>query len=170
MRKIKEGVREIILKSPIWSLYIRRDLRLPCDCYSSPYNAPSHFCTKCLGTGHVIRVEKVPLRFSMNTRELKGENDVTLLGRIDQATLRAYSTDKVHPKDNDLIVHTLWNKPGEERDALPTSVLRVYSVQIAFPMMQDEISFYELGLNPYHAYLPELINGLREHPLNIGVY
>lgn len=170
MRRMKAGVDDIIDKAPIWCLYIRQDPRLPCTCWSSANSAPSYFCKLCLGTGHKIKIEKIPMRISINARELKNENDVTLLGRVEQAAVRGYTTAETFPKDNDLIVSVMWNKSGRDAHALPTAVLRVFSIQIAFPIMQEEITYFSMGLNPYYANLPEFIDGLKQHPLNIGKY
>lgn len=138
----------------MWFLLVRLLPNTRCQCFDRYEKTSDYWCPICLGTGHRIRLEKVPVRRTAGYRE---ELDLVPIGYVSQTHPVIYTPYWLRPRDNDLFIEV-----NEWREVRPVDVFRVYRVMIALPMKQREISYYACGCNPADFDRERLLDALKD--------
>jgi len=128
-----------------WIIYIRQNLEFPCpDCYSEISNEGSGLCPTCYGTGHVITLERIPVRF----RRFSLTHDAGLAqGIMSDFDMLVYFKQTAYPKQTDLVLEVEWNVPisSIESQGQPTSIIHVYRLKELEAYREEELSFFVGG-------------------------
>lgn len=152
--RIRQRFEQLIARKPQWMLYVRADLDKRCSCYDSFTRARGDWHPECLGLGYQIQLERFPGRRQARPVE---ERDVALFGQMSQTHPVVFTPFWMHPKENDLVIEV----DGWSSDWRPLSVFRMYTVMIALPFSESEISFFALGCNPYDMDRLRILEALR---------
>lgn len=155
--RTRKRVTDFIHRNPIWVLYVRSFPETRCSCWNSFSGGSDYWHEECLGTGKVVRLEKVMCRRSMGYKE---ERDIALPGYVSQTHTVFYFPYYVMPKDNDIVVEVeSWD------GSRPVGIYRVYRVMVAVPMRQSEVSYYACGCNPHDAQRDKISEAIPRLPI-----
>jgi hypothetical protein len=158
-RRIRWRVTQFIHREPVWMLYVRRLTERRCSCYETQSAGRGVWHPNCLGLGYELSLEKFPGRRMARPTE---ERDIAVFGQMSQTHPIIFMPYYMEPKENDLVVEVLrW------QGARPVSVFRVYTVMIALPMSQSEVSFFACGCNPYDLDKTRLLEAIEEMPVRL---
>lgn len=124
-------------------IYVRRDLRFRCSCYSERSGESSNpNCPKCFGTSYAVQVERIRSRRSASQiPETKaGARNSGDGGEIHVSAYVYYMEYNIEPKTGDLIMEVEWN------NNLPSKIKEKLEISIAEPKegYQGRIEFYQV--------------------------
>lgn len=123
-------------------VYVRRDTRFHCSCYSDRSKEAQPNCPKCFGTGYHVTLETYKARRQISSipethvgaRELHGAGSVTVKGYT------YYLEYKAFPKSGDLILEVEWD------ENIPKKIIEKFEISIAEELKgkNGRIEFYQV--------------------------
>lgn len=141
---IKEALNEIIDRYGHEVVYIRRDLKFHCECFSNRNGQADAKCKKCLGTGYAITYERMKVR----SRIVDGHDALSDRGEVVSPEGLKYVKSKVYyvperyvPKEGDLILEVEWSEDGRVN-----KLIHKHFISIADPKLglHGRIEFYQV--------------------------
>ncbi len=132
-------------------IYIRRDLRFRCDCYSERSGESAVGCNKCFGTSYVVKLEKTRVRRKLNSvpESLSNLRSESGFGALYPNQYVYWVEWTVQPKAGDLILEVEWDKEQK----VPLSILQKHFISVGEPLFGNNgrVEFYTV----YLKYSPE---------------
>lgn len=125
-------------------VYIRRDLKFRCECFSDRNGQADSQCKKCLGTGYAISYERMKVRSRIVDGHgmLSDKAEVVAPKGIKQVKSTVYYVpERFHPKEGDLILEVDWAADGRVN-----KVSDKHFISIADPKLglHGRIEFYQV--------------------------
>lgn len=124
-------------------IYIRRDKRFHCECYSERSGGQAYSdCPKCFGLGYVVTIEKVKTRRGISSvpESLVRARKVYEPG-VESAKAYVYYVEyHVNPQEGDMILEVDW------KNGIPVEIHEKNIISIADQKngYQGRIEFYEV--------------------------
>jgi len=140
-------------------LYVRRLVDRRCSCYETQSAGRGMWHDDCLGLGYEIQLELFAGRRVARPTE---ERDIAVFGQISQTHPIIFMPYYMEPSENDLVIEV-----SQWSGARPVSLFRVYTVMIALPMVQSEVSFYACGCNPYDVDKWRILEAIKGREVQI---
>lgn len=141
---IKAALDEIIERYGHEIIYIRRDLKFRCECFSDRNGQADSKCKKCLGTGYDIKYERMKVRSRIvdGHDRLSDQGEVVAPKGLKQVKSTVYYfPERYKPKEGDLILEVDWMFDGRV-----DKVRDKHFVSIADPKLgvHGRIEFYQV--------------------------
>jgi hypothetical protein len=107
---IRAEVKKILENYGHYVLYLRRDLRLKCDCYQENAETADPNCPLCFGTGYKVSIEKILARRQSSSNNSTVPNNLLnqSAGKFYNNPMIYYLPYQVNPKNGDLIIEVKW--------------------------------------------------------------
>ncbi len=117
-------------------VYVRRNLKFRCSCYSERSGEAAKGCPKCFGTSYIVRPEKIRGRRSLNSvpESLSGVKQAVGYGTMYPKQYVYYFEHMVQPKEGDLIFEVVWDESGKK----PVRIVQRHVVSVAEPLFGDK--------------------------------
>ncbi|WDI05130.1 hypothetical protein PUW25_25315 (plasmid) [Paenibacillus urinalis] len=130
MRDLREDLAKFFDEYAHNVVYVRRDPRFRCACYSERSGEPTSNCPKCFGTSYVVSMEKVRTRRTLSSfpESLPNTNRSAAFGSMVPKQYVYYLEHDINPKENDLILEVQWDK------GMPVRIMQKHSISVAEPL------------------------------------
>ncbi|MBR2246176.1 MAG: hypothetical protein IJ880_03990 [Bacilli bacterium] len=140
---IRRDISEILKKYGHEAIYIRRNKKFRCDCYSERSGGQSYDnCPKCFGTGYAVTIEKIRTRRQISSvpESLVRARKQYEHGYVAANAYVYYLEQQANPKDGDLILEVDW------RNGVPVSVNEKNIISVGDPLRGSggRIEFYKV--------------------------
>jgi hypothetical protein len=150
---IREAIATVLQKYGHDIVYVERDLRFRCSCYSErSRESADPNCPKCLGTSYHVLIKKLRVRRNLTTvpETLVGVNKLTQAGDVTPKAYTYYMTYDASPKNGDMILEVDW------KQGIPVKVKEKLFISVVEPKFGEEgqIEFYQV----YCRYQPKGVN------------
>jgi len=111
-------------------VYVRRDTRFRCTCYSERSGEATSDCPKCFGTSYVVTLQKARTRRKISAvpESLPNNNMSATFGNVVPKQYVYYFEYDVSPKENDLILEVVWEKN------IPARIMQKHMISVANPL------------------------------------
>lgn len=140
---IREAFDSFIEKYGHDVIYVRRDLKFRCNCYVERSGEHQSICNKCLGTGYDVQIERVRVRRNIVTvpESLVGLQTHAQQGVFTPKAYVYYISEKIQPKDTDLILEVEWSALKK-----PKRIIQRHVISVAEPKQGDQgrVEFYQV--------------------------
>lgn len=135
---IRAALDEVIKAYGHYIIYVRRDLKFRCECYSHKNGEANAKCKKCLGTGYAVAFERIKVR-SVVAASPSSEVLVPAGTKVTPTTIY-YVPERYHPKDGDLILEVEWD------ESLVKRIRKKHFISVADPKLglEGRIEFYQV--------------------------
>jgi hypothetical protein len=147
---IRQAISEVLQQYGHDIVYIERDLRFRCTCYSerSGESADPN-CPKCFGTAYHVSIKKARVRRTIASvpETLIGLNQLTEAGNVIPKAYTYYFAYDAQPKDGDLILEVDWI------NGLPKRIREKHFISVVEPKLGEngQVEFYQV----YCRYTPK---------------
>lgn len=149
MRDLRQDLKNLFDRYSHNIVYIRRNTRHRCRCYSERSGDVRGDCSRCFGTGYEVTVEKQRTRRQLSSvpETLTNLNREYGAGRVTPKAYVYYLEHFVKPVKNDLILEVRW------KDGIPISIDEKYLISVSDPMRgyNGRVEFYQV----YVKYFPK---------------
>ncbi|CDQ41817.1 hypothetical protein [Virgibacillus salexigens] len=140
---IRKDLRNVLDKYGYDAIYIRRDKRFRCECYSERSGGQSRTdCPNCFGTGFVTNIEKVRTRRTISSvpESLVRARKNFEIGNLSAKAYVYYLEHDINPKEGDLLIEAEW------KNGVPLSILEKNVISIADPQRGNKgrTEFYQI--------------------------
>jgi hypothetical protein len=147
---IRQAISEVLQQYGHDIVYIERDLRFRCTCYSERSGESANpNCPKCFGTSYHVNIKKARVRRTIASvpETLIGLNKLMEEGNAVPKAYTYYFEYHVHPKEGDLILEVDWI------NGLPKRIKEKHFISVAEPKFGESgrIEFYQV----YCRYRPK---------------
>lgn len=126
-----------------YDILLVRSSRMLCSCASKEGQQASTFCTKCMGIGRRIRLEKQTVVGVTGSQVITRPNTTRheLLGEMYSDAKKFYTRFSVHPNVGSYIYEVSW------KNGKPVNILGVYKIEYAEPFRMDggKIEYYAIS-------------------------
>jgi hypothetical protein len=143
MRDLREDFKKLFDQYSHNVVYIRRDTRFRCDCYSERSGEARSDCPKCFGTSYVVLIEKQRTRRNIVSVPETNINvrRSTEFGILTPKAYTYYFEHHVNPSDGDLILEVEWDSNG-----LPVRILQKHLISVAEPKfgLNGRVEFWQV--------------------------
>lgn len=150
-RHIRTGFNSFVNRHPHFLVYIRRNLKYPHgDCLLTDTMSPTPECSVCFGTGYAVQYEKHKCRRVWVAKT--SDEEVSIPGILSKYQVIVYTPRYYYPKTQDLYIEVEWDRPISEIETYgrPTSVVAIHRVDAIATMMEDEVSYFAVGVEPFN--------------------
>lgn len=150
---IRKSLKSILQQYGHDVVYIERDRRFRCSCYSerSGESADPN-CPKCFGTSFYVTFRKVKVRRTISSipETLIGANKLTEEGNVTLKAYVYYMEYDAYPKEGDLILEVDW------KNGVPVNIKEKLFISVVEPKLGDQgrVEFYQV----YCRYTPKGAN------------
>lgn len=140
---IRKDLSNFLEKYGHYVIYIRRDMRYRCECYSERNGGQAYFdCPKCFGTGYIVTIEKIKTRRNISSvpESLVRSRKSYEPGQVAAKAYVYYMEHHVKPKEGDLILEVEW------KNGVPMQILEKNMISVADPKqgIEGRVEFYEV--------------------------
>lgn len=125
-------------------IYVRRDTKFRCECFSSRNGQADARCKKCLGTGYSITYEQIKVRSRIvdGYGNLSDKGEVVAPKGIKQVKSTVYYfPERLHPKEGDLILEVEWTDEGKVKRIRDKHFISISDPKLG---VQGRIEFYQV--------------------------
>lgn len=145
-RTVRTGFDKLVDAHHMWMIYVRRDMRYPCDCYNPETLESDFICTECYGTNYKVSLHKVKARkmIAGRVQRLGRAAETTQPGILGEYDAVVYLKRCVYPKQSDRILIVEWDRPLSQVPILgkPIRLKEIYRIGVAKDDTEDEVSFF----------------------------
>jgi hypothetical protein len=142
MRDLRQDISRLFDQASHNIVYVRRDLRFRCTCYSERSGEARSDCPICFGTSYHVKIEKHRARRHPNSvpLTLSGVNQETPAGNLIPKAYVYYLEHTAQATENDLILEVEW-----EGD-IPKRIKEKYKISIADAKLGTggRVEFYQV--------------------------
>lgn len=140
---IQKRFEQVIEKYGHDIVYVRRNLKFHCECYSERSGgADVSKCPKCFGTGYKVSFEKTKVRRKITSvpESLVRARRNFDVGNVATTTYLYYMKKDMKPKQGDIVVEVEW------RNGVPIKIQDKFVISVADPKqgLHGKIEFYEV--------------------------
>ncbi len=140
---IRKSLDNILKKYGYDLIYIRRDKRFKCSCYSERSSGQtSSSCNKCFGTGYKVAIEKIRSRRKIAplTESLVRAGRNYEIGNVSGTAFLYFIQHDVKPKKGDILLEVEW------KNGVPFKIKEKHFISIADPKhgAGGRIEFYQV--------------------------
>ncbi len=119
----RDEMNEWIRDYGVTVLYQRSSNYIKCSCVDPLYKAPDSRCTKCNGTGKLIKTQKLKILMQEQyPPNRKGQYDYSQVGQIYAPQITFYFVHNEPPKVKDIVYIVGWDK------GRPVNLINMYEI------------------------------------------
>jgi hypothetical protein len=143
MRDLRKDLAKLFDTVSYPIIYVRRDLRFRCECYSERSGESRADCPRCFGTSYHVTIEKHRTRRHPNAvpLSLSGVNQLAPAGMLLPKAYIYYFEYQVNAQDSDLILEVEWDDQEN-----PVSIKEKQMISLSEPKtgFEGRVEFYHV--------------------------